>query len=57
MVKTINLSLRSGLVPIYFKHAVVNLILKKSNLDPLGPKKYSIGPYLNFHLSPKCWKK
>ena len=38
--KIINLSLRSGSVPSYFKHAVVNPILKKPNLDPSEPNNY-----------------
>lgn len=40
VVKLINLSFKSGLVPSFFKHAVVNPILKKPNLDPSEPKKF-----------------
>lgn len=40
VVKLINLSFKSGLVPSFFKHAVVNPFLKKPNLDPSEPKNY-----------------
>lgn len=40
VVRLINLSLESGSVPSYFKHAVVNPLLKKPNLDPSEPKNY-----------------
>ena len=40
VVKLINLSFESGLVPSYFKHAVVNPTLKKTHLDPSEPKSY-----------------
>ena len=34
MLKTLNLSLESGIVPKAFKKAVVKPLIKKSNLDP-----------------------
>lgn len=40
VVKLINLSLESGSVPSYFKHAVINPILKRPNLDPAEPNNY-----------------
>uniref|UniRef100_A0A8C5GQG5 Reverse transcriptase domain-containing protein n=1 Tax=Gouania willdenowi TaxID=441366 RepID=A0A8C5GQG5_GOUWI len=40
LVKLINLSLKSGTVSSYFKHALVNPILKKPNLDPGQPINY-----------------
>lgn len=40
LVSIINSSLQSGCVPAYFKHAVVQPLLKKTNLDPSSPKNY-----------------
>ena len=36
----VNSSLSSGCVPSYFKHATIQLILKKTNLDPALSKNY-----------------
>ena len=40
LVSIINSSLQSGCVPAYFKHAVVQPLLKKTNLDPYSPNNY-----------------
>lgn len=40
IVNLINLSLSAGVVPSFFKHAVVEPALKKPNLDPSQAKNY-----------------
>lgn len=40
ITEVLNTSMQTGVVPSFFKHAVVEPILKKSGLDPLQPKNY-----------------
>ena len=40
ITEVINSSLSTGVVPGFFKHAIVEPTLKKPNLDPLLPKNY-----------------
>ena len=45
-----NYSLQTGIVPLYFKHAIIRPILKKSHLDPNSPSNYrpiSLLPFLS----------
>ena len=46
---SINSSLVKGILPILFKHAVVQPLLKKPNLDP----SVLLGQYLNLHFYQK----
>lgn len=40
LFSVVNRSLSSGCVPDYFKHAIVQSLLKKPSLDPLLPNNY-----------------
>lgn len=40
IVNMLNISLQTGIVLISFKHAIIEPVLKKSNLDPSDPKNY-----------------
>jgi len=40
VVEMINTSLLTGVVPDFFKHAIVEPVLKKPSLDPLQPSNY-----------------
>ena len=40
LVSVINSSMQSGCVPAYFKHVVVQLLLKKTNFDLYIPNNY-----------------
>ena len=49
IVEMLNTSLLTGVVPSFFKHAVVKPVLKKPTLDPLQPKNYR--PISKLYLS------
>ena len=48
LLSIINSSLATGVVPSCFKHAVIQPLLKKSNLDPTKPSNYRPISKLNF---------
>lgn len=55
LVSVINTSLSSGRVPANFKHAVVQPLLKKVNLDPSVPNNYRPSSKLPL-ISKNVWK-
>ncbi len=55
VMEIINCCLVSGSVPVYFKHAIVQLLIKKANLDPTVCSNFR--PISKLPFFQKCWRK